>query len=171
MECQFEYRQKHQHLTSYRFILVSDLWVFLTLLLALPMSVPAINVYTHGTHITVAHAMGATIGINTMLLLSFITYYVHQKNESVNSNPWITNGLFLTFGSLFLFWISLIWAGINRGLWQMAETREPFGVMFANNKSIFLLFSISGGLVMIGLLMMLLPLIREMWRLQFGRNS
>lgn len=163
--------KKHQHLTSYRFIIVSDLWVFLTLLLALPMSVPAINVYTHGTHITVAHAMGATIGINTMLLLSFITYYVHQKNESVNSNPWITNGLFLTAGSLFLFWISLIWAGINRGLWQMAETREPFGVMFANNKTVFILFSFSGGLVMIGLLMMLLPLIREMWRVQFDRSS
>lgn len=31
-------------------------------------SIPAINLFTHGTHITVAHAMGSTIGINTMIL-------------------------------------------------------------------------------------------------------
>ena len=41
--------------------MAADIWIFLTLVLAIAMSIPAINVYTHGTHITVAHTMGATM--------------------------------------------------------------------------------------------------------------
>ena len=63
--------QKHYHHNTYRLLLAADIWVFLTLILAIIMSVPAINLYTHGTHITVAHTMGATIGINSFLLLAF----------------------------------------------------------------------------------------------------
>lgn len=46
------------HKTAYRFLVAADAWIFLTLLLAIIMSVPGINLYTHGTHITVAHTMG-----------------------------------------------------------------------------------------------------------------
>ena len=48
----------------------------LNLVLSISISIPAINFYTHGTHITVAHAMGSTIGINTLLLLASITLIV-----------------------------------------------------------------------------------------------
>lgn len=62
--------RKLYHHTAYRFLMAADIWIFLTLILAIAMSIPAINVYTHGTHITVAHTMGATIGINSFLLLA-----------------------------------------------------------------------------------------------------
>lgn len=64
--------RKNAHHIPYFFLMAADLWIFLTLALAIAMSVPAINVYTHGTHITVAHTMGATIGINSFLLLAFV---------------------------------------------------------------------------------------------------
>jgi len=52
---------------------------FLSLSLAIAMSVPAINVYTHGTHFTVAHTMGTTIGINSFLLLAFVFDILENK--------------------------------------------------------------------------------------------
>ena len=51
--------QKHRHCNAYRFLFAADIWVFVNLGLALIISVPAFNLFTHGTHITVAHAMGS----------------------------------------------------------------------------------------------------------------
>ena len=62
--------QKNFHLLPYRLLSIADAWIFLNLGVAIAISVPQLNYYTHGTHITVAHAMGTTIGINTMLLLN-----------------------------------------------------------------------------------------------------
>ncbi|MBK7122491.1 MAG: cbb3-type cytochrome c oxidase subunit I [Chitinophagaceae bacterium] len=70
--------RKHFHYTAYRFIVAADIWIFLTLALAIAMSIPAVNVYTHGTHITVAHTMGATIGINSFLLLAIAFDILHD---------------------------------------------------------------------------------------------
>src|SRR5688572_22392200 len=66
--------RKNYNDISFRLLSFADIWVILNLTLAILISIPAINKYTHGTHITVAHAMGATIGINTMLLFSCIFY-------------------------------------------------------------------------------------------------
>jgi nitric oxide reductase subunit B len=61
--------QKHYSRFSYRFIMAADVWVFINMGQAMLMSIPALNLYTHGTHVTVAHAMGTTIGINSMILM------------------------------------------------------------------------------------------------------
>jgi len=61
---------------AFRFLVAADIWVFLNLILALLMSIPAINYFTHGTHITVAHTMGTMIGINSMILLAAIGYII-----------------------------------------------------------------------------------------------
>ena len=71
-------QRRYKHLLPYRFLIASELWVFLNLFLALLMSIPAINRYTHGTHITVAHAMGTTIGINSMILLASLGYMLRE---------------------------------------------------------------------------------------------
>jgi nitric oxide reductase subunit B len=47
--------QIHKHCNAYRFLFAADIWIFINLILALVISVPAWNLYTHGTHITVAH--------------------------------------------------------------------------------------------------------------------
>src|SRR5690554_7380910 len=61
-------------------MLLADFWIFLNIILALLISIPAINLFTHGTHITVAYSMGTTIGINTLILLSSVTFILEQRN-------------------------------------------------------------------------------------------
>ena len=126
---QLEQRRKLRHLITYRFIIASEFWVFMNLLLTLAMSIPAINRYTHGTHITVAHAMGATIGINTMILLASFSYMleIDRRNEltrkAISINYWISQY------SLAVFWLSLIAAGIIRGYRSTAINLTNFQEM------------------------------------------
>ena len=71
--------QKIAFSLAYKLMLLADFWIFLNIILALLISIPAINLFTHGTHITVAHSMGTTIGINTLILLSSVTFILEQK--------------------------------------------------------------------------------------------
>lgn len=134
--------KKNYHLYSYRFLLAADIWILLNLLLAILMSVPAINVYTHGTHITVAHAMGTTIGINSFLLLSFIFDALGIK-EKISAKRF-TFAYFTVNISLFVFWTALIVAGILKADWQMHHPEIPFAEMMNMLKPVFIIFFISG---------------------------
>ncbi|MGH2552386.1 MAG: cbb3-type cytochrome c oxidase subunit I, partial [Chitinophagaceae bacterium] len=48
--------RKNYHIMPFRLLTYADAWIFLNLTLAIIISVPAWNYYTHGTHITVAHS-------------------------------------------------------------------------------------------------------------------
>lgn len=132
--------RRHKHLTTYRFLTGAELWVFLNLFLALLMSIPAINRYTHGTHITVAHAMGATIGINTMILLGSIAWMLGVDARAGHVR-WIERGRVLAMASLLVFWLALITAGLIKGYHatilgsedhqQLMQAVEPALVVFA----------------------------------------
>ena len=144
--------KKHFHHTSYRFLLAADLWVFLTLLLAILMSIPAINVFTHGTHITVAHTMGATIGINTMLLLAMISDIFNKSFDGkLLLKKMINNGYWISNVSLVLFWLALIIAGIFKAKWQMTPNQIPFSSMMLQLRPYFIVFLVAGTFLMVGL--------------------
>lgn len=113
-KAKLEEHQRHKHLTTYRFLIGAEIWIFLNLFLALLMSIPAINRYTHGTHITVAHAMGTTIGINTMILLGSIAWML-RVDERVPLARRMEQGRMLAMGSLGVFWLALIVAGSIKG--------------------------------------------------------
>ena len=100
---------------AYRFFKVADNWILLNLILAIAISIPYINQYTHGTQITVAHAMGATIGINTMLLLASVTF-IFEKQLHEAARKTISIGLTVMHYSLMLFWFSLLGAGITKAI-------------------------------------------------------
>jgi len=74
------------HLMPYRFFTASDVWIFINLILAIAISVPFINRFTHGTHITVAHAMGTTIGINTFILFASVFYLLRLPEGKKRCN-------------------------------------------------------------------------------------
>jgi nitric oxide reductase subunit B len=95
--------RKHRNLISYRFLIAADVWVFLNLFMALLMSVPAINLYTHGTHITVAHAMGTTIGINSMILLGVMAFALNCNEFSLKQTRLISYSFWLLQFSLLFF--------------------------------------------------------------------
>lgn len=105
-------RKKFRHLIAYRFIIAAEFWVFMNLLLAIAMSIPAINRYTHGTHITVAHAMGTTIGINSMILLASYTYMLDIDSKKVGVRRILGGCYWLAQYSLMAFWLSLVIAGV-----------------------------------------------------------
>lgn len=140
--------QRHHHHFPFRFILAANIWVFLNLGLALLMSIPAVNLHTHGTHITVAHAMGTTIGINTMILLAAITYFLPLHNFKGKD----THGAFMILQvSLLVFWIALIVAGALRGQWQLDPEQGTFAQMTEQLQPWYLLMVVSGFAVALSL--------------------
>jgi nitric oxide reductase subunit B len=154
--------KKNFHTSAYRFLVAADAWIFLTLLLAIAMSIPGINVYTHGTHITVAHTMGATIGINSFLLLAIAFDILHNSCRSFE--PYKKNfsrGYWLANVSLFVFWTSLIGAGIMKAKWQLSTSQIPFSSLMLQLRPFFILFFISGTLLMTGILMVIYPLVKN----------
>ena len=154
--------QKHFHHIAYRFLIAADVWIFLTLLLAIMMSIPAVNIYTHGTHITVAHTMGATIGINSFLLLAIAFDILHDTCMPLsNYRKWIERSYWITNISLFIFWVSLIAAGVLKAKWQMSAVQIPFSSMMLQLRPFFILFFISGMAMMIGFFMILYPLLKN----------
>jgi len=134
--------QKYLHLQTHRFLIAAEFWVFLTLALAICMSVPAINVYTHGTHITVAHTMGATIGINSFLLMA-IAYDLLNREQSAQQKK--RDGYLIALNiALRAFWISLILAGIWKARLQINSKTIPFPTMMTGLRPFFIVFLVSG---------------------------
>ncbi len=154
--------KKRFHSIVFRFLVAADCWVFLTLLLAIAMSVPGINVYTHGTHITVAHTMGATIGINSFLLLAFAFDILPVCGARLTQHPaYLTKAYWLTNISLFIFWISLIIAGVKKAQWQMNAHRIPFSNMMSQLKPAFYVLFAAGLLLASALLVLISVLIKQ----------
>lgn len=160
--------QRHFHIVPYRLLLASDIWIFINLSLAILISIPALNFFTHGTHITVAHAMGATIGINTLILLASIHYLVpgDQQNISKFKNRTLFNiGFWLTNISLLIFWISLLGAGIIKSLQEKYPfSIDPYERYLEKSLNWFRVFSFSGLLLTVGIFILSAPLIVLLWK-------
>lgn len=153
------YRKKvdAQYHLAYNFFRSADTWILLNLVLAIAISVPYINKYTHGTQITVAHAMGATIGINTMLLFASVSFiFEHQLNN--RSKKTIGLGLKIMNISLFLFWTSLISAGIVKSI--SIEHHIRFGEISLKLQPYLRFFSASGIFLITGIFLVAFPIIK-----------
>jgi nitric oxide reductase subunit B len=159
-------QRKYRHLLSYRFLIASEYWIFLNLLLALMMSIPAINRYTHGTHITVAHAMGATIGINTMILLASIGYILKIDRLQSRSKRTITIGFIITQGSLLIFWTSLIAAGILKGYRDIVLNISPFQGMMRPVNKVLHVFAFAGVILFAGMVLIVVNYFTALLRMR-----
>jgi nitric oxide reductase subunit B len=153
--------RKNFHVIPYRLISAADIWIFLNLTLAIFISVPGINYYTHGTHITVAHAMGATIGINSMLLLSSVFFIVERETLSTLANhPMkIRLGFWIANISLLLFWLSMLGSGFVKALEK--EKGTAFREVMEKLSPWFHAFTLSGFGVFIGIFLLVAPLLRS----------
>lgn len=149
--------KKHKHLISYNLLTAADIWIFLNLILAIIISVPSINYYTHGTHITVAHSMGATIGINTMILFATI-YFIYEQFNLIHKTKMVGTGFWITNISLFIFWLSLIGSGIVKALEK--EKGTIFREMMEKLSAWFHVFSFAGAGIFTGILLISWPLFR-----------
>ncbi len=144
--------QKHAHLQSYRFIFAADIWVFLNLILAILISIPAFNLFSHGTHITVAHAMGTTIGINTMILMGSVFLIVEElAGERFKgwTKKWANQGFWVSNLSLLVFLSALMVAGSMEAFTEWEDFYEQSEAVVP----MLLTFSISGVGLLAGLWM------------------
>ncbi|MBT5187557.1 MAG: cbb3-type cytochrome c oxidase subunit I [Kordiimonadaceae bacterium] len=151
--------QKHAHLQSYRFIFAADIWVFLNLILAILISIPAFNLFSHGTHITVAHAMGTTIGINTMILMGSV-FLITEEVAGLNFKGWAKScanyGHWITNISLIVFLGSLMVAGSMEAFTEWEDFYEKSDAVLP----LLTLFAFSGIGLLVGLWMVVVSAIR-----------
>jgi nitric oxide reductase subunit B len=160
--------QKHYHYFPYRFIIAADIWVFINMGQAILMSIPAINLYTHGTHITVSHAMGTTIGINSMIIFAACFEFFDFKRETskIVTNLSTLSFWFLQF-SLLIFWLSLIMAGIKKSIWQMSENQSSYSKMMVSLTPYFTTFFVAGLGLLISFTILAIVLIKTYWKNRF----
>lgn len=147
-----------KHRLPIRFLMASEVWIFLNLCLAIILSIPAVNLYTHGTHFTVAHAMGTTIGINTMILLASLFYisesYFETRAGIVRT---VFKGFWICNVSLLIFWLSLLVAGFLKSWYagtmihqEIIQIQMPF----------FIVIAVSGLFIFGGIIVFVTPLFR-----------
>lgn len=148
--------RRFQHLVTHRFLMYAEFWVYLSLFLALLMSVPAINRYTHGTHITVAHAMGATIGINTMILLGALSYMLRIDALPERNKNILSAGFLLAKISLLVFWTALLVAGFLKGYRDVALGIINFQELMQPVWQALKVFAFSGILLFVGMLIVVI---------------
>lgn len=151
--------KKDFFILPYRFLVASDTWILINIVLAILISIPAINIFTHGTHITVAHAMGSTIGINTMILLSsvlFITGDATKYQFSKTEKSIVKKGFWVTNISLLIFWLSLLAAGVEKGK-LIIENQLTFQAIMQQITPHLISFACAGLGIFIGLLMATTP--------------
>jgi nitric oxide reductase subunit B len=95
--------------------------------------------------------MGTTIGINTMLLLA--AAFEILGGGQARLEPYrqrIVWGLRLIQWSLFVFFISLILAGVVRAKWQMNPAGASFGQMMTSLRPLFVVISVAGTIMLLG---------------------
>ncbi|MGI9200977.1 MAG: cbb3-type cytochrome c oxidase subunit I [Woeseiaceae bacterium] len=162
--------QKNRYCNAYRFLFAADIWVFINLGLALIISVPALNLFTHGTHITVAHAMGSTIGINTMILLASIFYVIREElpqDVHKECTSQVKLGFWTANISLGVFFTALILAGVGKGL----AVGVSFQDMMLSIRPFLIVFTVSGITLMLGIWIILWHGFRLIGIVQRGRGE
>jgi nitric oxide reductase subunit B len=154
--------KKKENSMSYKFLMATDFWVFVNLIVALLISIPYINLFTHGTHITVAHSMGTTIGINTTILLASVFFITNRENPTylakyaklLKAGYWIFNI------SLGVFWVCLLLGGVEKSIWMyFTDNPSTFGEMQNKLQPYMYAFLAAGYGILIGILMVSLPLL------------
>lgn len=154
--------KKDIHGMAYKFLMTADFWVFLNIILALLFSIPAINFFTHGTHITVAHSMGTTIGINTSILFASLFFIASKLNlKGINYRVLAKKGLISYNICLLLFWCTLLIAGVKKSHWMYFTKDILFTEMQESLYYIYISFFICGLGLVTSILIITIPLLKN----------
>ena len=162
---------KNYHFFPFRFLMAADFWVFVNLGIAILMSIPVLNIFTHGTHVTVAHSMGTTIGINSMILLAAAFMFLTPKsNLGQKPSTFLSITFWTSQVALFTLFASLNISGIIKGIWQMKAHQESFSQMMSGLQPLFVVFLISGILLLICFFIFNFVLLKYLYRRETNGN-
>jgi nitric oxide reductase subunit B len=153
--------KKYYYFFPYRFIMASEYWVAINLFLALLLSIPAVNLFTHGTHITVAHAMGTTIGINMMIILAGAFYYIAPPLLNKLTRITLNTLFWLVQSLLFLFIFVLVIMGVKKSIWQFSDSSITFSQHQDSLSFTLVVFIVLGALLFFSLAGILLFLMQQ----------
>jgi nitric oxide reductase subunit B len=131
---------KHQQKTTTAFFIsASRWWTFAMLFSAILISIPPLNAIIHGTYVVAGHAMGAEIGIDTMILLAAFSWLLGDR---IRDSKWLRpSGLWLNISTAVLVgWLTL--AGTYIGIARYKMVTPPEWVT-ASNPFIFTLAGVS----------------------------
>ncbi len=120
-----------------RFARSVTLWTTLMLMMAIGMSIPPLNSLIHGTTVVTAHAMGAMIGIDSMILwaaLSWLTCQLAGQTAGAVNSRWMRRAVTIIdlalAGFLTVFIIRGVAAGLERQLGPSAPDWSRFVAAF-----------------------------------------
>lgn len=162
---------KTENLLTYKFIKSNQMWIFLNLFQSLLMSIPVLNYFTHGTHVTVAHSMGTTIGINTTILFTSIVFIISRLNPNNNlvNNKSFNFGYYLYNISLFVFWMTLMLIGVLKTLWT--SEAKIFSTIHQDLAPYYMLMIFSGFCLFISLIILIFPMLRRLLPFAFNNEK
>lgn len=153
----------HPHPITEKILHLSSFWVLLNIILALLISIPALNLFTHGTHTTVAHSMGTTIGINTLILLASISFRCESDVViSAQLQKVLQLGLRVFKPSFFVFWCCLLLMGIRKTLWLWRESNVSFAVFQKSMLPFYWIFLSAGIMTALGLTLLILSFLKSL---------
>ncbi len=137
----------------------SKYWTVFILLSSVLISIPPLNALIHGTYVVTGHAMGATIGIDTMILLGAVIWILSEHLQAREGElasavlhtagvKGIVVGLNLSVAALVLWLhVSGVITGVTRAGFSPGETYVPptwlanwNGLLFAATGMVALLF-------------------------------
>jgi hypothetical protein len=101
-----------------------EFWVIVSVLSGVIFAVPQINLITHGTYLTLIHAMGSMIGVN-FLIIVLGAFAFASAPEAVRSDR-VTLGVRLTNWSLGGLWLVLGASGLVRGVMRIGYEYAEF---------------------------------------------
>ena len=136
----------------------SKIWTLINLILAIVISIPPVNTLVHGTHVIVAHSMGAMIGIDGFILFAATAWFLGREagaDEGFYRQP----ALLLHLG-LALMFASLIFSGAMAGLYQYMGQPVPHWIT-----QTLLVFPFSGMIVAVAISILIFRWIKKICRL------
>ena len=104
--------------------------------------------------------MGTTIGINSLILLAALFYFLIPENQN-HQSKWLTIGFWGVQTSLFIFLIALMRMGIIKSIWFFEEPQAPFAEMMERSMGCIMLFIISGTTLMGSFLIIVIKLMTK----------
>ena len=104
-----------------------ELWTLVAIGSGILLAVPRVNLVLHGTYAVIAHSMGAMIGVDVILVLGGLAYYLRPLEAPVLARISRYTRWFNV--ALALMWVDLVLAGVLKGVMRFDTVHAVYQPM------------------------------------------